>query len=111
MMTSFSLDTERAGVASNLSAAQNEKTVSTFLLLLLLLPDPPVSGGCTSSSPRRVPDSGSSPRRLRLRRSFPPPLPGPLFSSAAERILCDYSADDRVRNPAAASQIPASPAN
>src|SRR5882762_11830020 len=105
MMTSFSFDSERIGVASTLFHAQNrKKTLPTFLPLLPALL---VSDGCTLSSPRRVPDSESSLRRLRLRRSFPRRLPAPLFSSAAARIPCGCSADDPDRNPVAALQIPA----
>src|SRR5712692_4025279 len=84
--------------------AQPGKIVLTFLPAL---PDPLVSAGCTSSSPRRCPDTESFPRRLRLRRSFPQRLPAPLSSSAAARILCGCSADDPDRNPAATLQIPA----
>src|ERR1700687_3228355 len=79
--------------------AQPGKIVLTFLPAL---PDRLVSAGCTSSSPRRCPDSGSFRRRPRLRRSFPPLLPAPISSSAAARILCGCSTDDPVRNPAAA---------
>src|SRR2546430_2027245 len=84
---------------------QPGKIVSTSLPAL---PRRPVSAGCTSSSPRRGPESGSSPPRPRLHRSFPPLLPAPLSSSAAARIPCGWSTDDRVDNPAAASQIPGS---
>src|SRR5205807_4172842 len=59
--------------------AQPGKIVSTFLPAL---PDRPVSAGCTWSSPRRCPESGSSPPRPRLRRSFPPLLLVPPSSSA-----------------------------
>src|SRR5216683_3499618 len=109
MMTSFSIDAERVGVASNhLPGTRPGKIVLTFLPAL---PDRLVSAGCIYSSPRRCPEPGSSPLRPRLRQSFLPPLPTLLFSSAAARILCGCSTDDPVRNPDAALQNPASRPN
>src|SRR5207249_9932130 len=69
------------------------------------LPRRPVSAGCTSSSPRPGPESGSSPPRPRLHRPFPPLLPAPLSSSAAARIPCAWSTDDRLGTPAAGRHI------
>src|SRR5438552_14708677 len=122
----FFFDPERIGVASNFFHAckmkkeffllffrlfRKKSRKNSFYTFLPPLPGPLVSADCTSSSPRRVPDSGSSPRRLQPRRSFARRLPIPPFSSAAARILCGCSADDPARNPAAALQIPESRPN
>src|SRR5260370_33885279 len=105
MITAVSIDPDRVGVASShLPGARPGKIVLTFLPAL---PDRLVCAGFIYSSPRRFPESGSSPPRPRLRQSFPPPLPTQPFSSAAEPILCGCSTDDPVRNPAAALQNPA----
>src|SRR5260370_17490389 len=97
MMTSFSFDPERIGIASNLF--QPRKTAKLFSTFLPALPVPPVSAGCISSSPRRNPAPGSSPPRRRLPRSFPQRLPTPLSSSTPAHILFTCSTSDPPPHP------------